>query len=161
MQMLGPNPTNTEASGLEWGLDRCLFTKPHRCFYRDLRLRITDLTQIMKNLGISYTLKEQWKEPKSPHKFYMGESFEIKGDPVSSLRGCYLGHPNIQIWASQKEKAGNKQPLEHGAKWNYGKLICKMLWGLEGPILFSRDFCNRKQSSGNASIFEFICISFR
>lgn len=124
--MLGPNPTNNEASGLEWGLDRCLLTKPHRCLYRDWRLRITDLTHyVIKNLGISYTLKEQLKEAKSLHKFYMGESFEIKGDPVSSLRGCCLGHPNIQIWASQKEKAGNKQPLEHGAKWNYGNSFVK------------------------------------
>lgn len=42
--------------------------------------------------------------------------------PVSSLRGC-LGHPNIQIWASPKEKAGNKQPIEYGAGWNYNSFV--------------------------------------
>lgn len=40
---------------------------------------------------------------------------------MSSLRSYCLGHPNIQIWVSDNEKAGSKNPLEHGAKWNYRK----------------------------------------
>lgn len=36
-----------------------------------------------------------------------------------------------------------------------------MLCGVEGPVLFNRQFCNRKWSNRNGSIFESICISFR
>lgn len=58
----------------------------------------------MKNLGISYTLKEQLKEVKSLHKFYNNESFEIKGDPVSSSRSCCLGHPIFRFESHIKKR---------------------------------------------------------
>lgn len=112
------------------GVRRWLFIKPHKCFYRHPGLRITDLTHYsIKNLRMSYTLKEQLKEAKSLHKSY-SEPFEIKLGLVSSLRSCCLGYPNIQIWLSDNEKARNKKPLEHGTKWNYGKpsVKCCGVW---------------------------------
>lgn len=129
-QMLGSNSYRYWIMGSGVGAGHGLFIKPHKCFYRHVGLRISDLIHYLaKNLRISYLLKEQLKEAKSLHKSY-SESLEIKVELMSSLRSCCLGYPNIQIWPSDNEKARNKKPLEHGTKWNYEKpsVKCCGVW---------------------------------